>query len=242
MAHFVFHRHYRQRFCDNVSHSFFGSLTDCTIYQSAKASLIPNVILLATSRKTGSRLLVVYFFLLPQQFKVDINLFLPDRHYNDFFLFWQSCKKSNKAACVKFQAPSHTHFRNSLGSRFTFSLRFRENFRPKIRNNNFRLYYSFSHTSDNFCDCCRCLLSSSKAHSVVCVSVSVLDTRVDCAKTYKAIVNQFENPRNHVLDGSAQRRSQSVHGSDAALCQITLTSCYLLSFRTVDIDVSPMSS
>jgi len=94
MAHFVFHRHYRQRFCDNVSHSFFGRLTDCTIYQSAKASLIPNVILLATSRKTGSRLLVVYFFLLPQQFKVDINLFLPDRHYNDYFYSGKIVKKS----------------------------------------------------------------------------------------------------------------------------------------------------
>ena len=94
MAHFVFHRHYRERFCDNVSHSFFGRLTDCTIYQSAKASLIPNVILLATSRKTGSRLLVVYFFLLPQQFKVDINLFLPDRHYNDYFYSGKiDCKK-----------------------------------------------------------------------------------------------------------------------------------------------------
>jgi len=85
-------------------------------------------------------------------------------------------------------------------------------------------------------------LSSSKAHSVVCVSVSVLDTRVDCAKTYEAIVNQFEDPRNHVLDGSAQRHSQSVRGSDAVLCQITLTSCYLRSFRTVDTDLSPMFS
>jgi len=151
-------------------------------------------------------------------------------------------KKSKKAVCVKFQAPSHTHFRNSLGSRFTFDLRFQEKFRPKIKNNNFRLCYSFSHTSDNFCDCYRCVLSSSKAHGVVCVSVSVLDTRVDCAKTYEAIVNQFEDPRNHVLDGSAQRHSQSVRGSDAVLCQITLTSCYLRSFRTVDTDVSPMSS
>jgi len=85
-------------------------------------------------------------------------------------------------------------------------------------------------------------LSSSKAHGVVCVSVSVLDTRVDCAKTYEAIVNQFEDPRNHVLDGSAQRHSQSVPGSDAVLCQITLTSCYLRSFRTVDTDLSPMFS